>query len=86
MVKLSKHAMKDRENIIAAGLGKKAKTLLDVIKKDPFAEPPPYEKLMGNLRGFYSRRINIKHRLVYTVHEDERVVAVRSLWTHYQER
>lgn len=83
-VKLSKQALKDREKIRMAGLGPKAKALLDLLKENPFAVPPPYEKLVGNLSGYYSRRINIHHRLVYSVREDEKTVVVVRLWTHYE--
>lgn len=83
-VLLSAKAQKDREKLINAGLSKKAKNLIEVLKVNPFQNPPPYEKLCSNLNGFYSRRINIKHRLVYTVHEAEKTVVVRSLWSHYE--
>lgn len=83
-VKLTKRANKDREKLIAAGLGKKAKALIDILKENPYQNPPPYEKLVGNLSGYYSRRLNIQHRLVYSVHEAEKTVVVRSLWTHYE--
>lgn len=83
-VKLSKRADKDREKLISVGLSKKAKELIDIISENPYQNPPPYEKLVGNLQGFYSRRINIKHRIIYTVHEEELIVVVRSLWTHYE--
>lgn len=83
-VKLSKRADKDREKLISVGLSKKAKELIDIISGNPYQNPPPYEKLVGNLQGFYSRRINIKHRIIYTVHEEELIVVVRSLWTHYE--
>jgi toxin YoeB len=62
---------------------KKAKELLIIISEDPFADPPPFEALVGDLKGAYSRRINIQHRLVYEVLEDEKVVKVLRLWTHY---
>ena len=83
-VKLSKKAMKDREKIIRAGFTNKVKTLLQVLKENPYQNPPPYEKLVGDMRGFYSRRINVQHRLVYQVHEDEKIVAILSMWTHYE--
>lgn len=84
VVKLSKMAEKDREKIIRGNLSKKAKELIDIIAEDPYGSPPSYEKLRGDLTGFYSRRINIQHRLVYTVHEIEKIVVVRSMWTHYE--
>lgn len=78
-VRLSNRALKDRNKIISSGLGKKVKNLILVLEKNPFQTPPPYEKLVGDLKDFYSRRINIQHRLVYTVHKDEKVVVIRSL-------
>lgn len=83
-VKLSKRASKEREKLIQTGLSKKAKELIDIIAMNPYQIPPPYEKLVGDLNGFYSRRINIQHRLVYTVHEEEKTVVIRSMWTHYE--
>lgn len=83
-VKLSKKALKDREKLASAGLLKRAKALIDILAENPFKNPPPYEKLVGDLNGFYSRRLNAKHRLVYTVHQSEKIVVVRSLWTHYE--
>lgn len=62
----------------------KAKSLVDILKENPWQNPPPYEKLVGDLNGFYSRRINVQHRLVYKVYEDEKVVAIYSMWTHYE--
>lgn len=83
-VKLSKRAMKDRDKLSGAGLLSKTKKLLDIVAGNPYQNPPPYEKLCGDFAQFYSRRINIQHRLVYTVHEVERIVAVRSMWSHYE--
>ena len=80
----SRQAQKDANKLVAAGLKEKAQLLLDVLKSDPFQNPPPYEKLVGDLAGAYSRRINIQHRLVYQVLEKERVVKVLRLWTHYE--
>jgi toxin YoeB len=80
----SRQAQKDANKLVAAGLKEKAQNLLDVLKADPFQNPPPYEKLVGDLAGAYSRRINIQHRLVYQVLEKERVVKVLRLWTHYE--
>lgn len=77
--------MKDIPKLKSAGLSIKAKALVDLIKEDPFATPPSYEKLVGDLKGLYSRRINIKHRLVYQVYEDEKVIKIISLWTHYDQ-
>ncbi len=81
----SKSALKDAKNLTSANLDKKAKELIEIIKKDPFKNPPPYEKLVGNLSGAYSRRINIQHRLVYEVREDDKVVRILRMWSHYGE-
>ena len=81
----SKQALKDAKNLTAANLDKKAKELIDVIKKNPLQNPPPYEKLVGNLSGSYSRRINIKHRIVYEVRESDKVVRILRMWSHYGE-
>lgn len=83
-VKLSRQAVKDHKKLLQSGLSAKAKDLINILKINPYQTPPPYEKLVGNLNGYYSRRINIQHRLVYTVHESEKIVAVRSLWSHYE--
>lgn len=80
----SKHAQKDARKLAAAGLKAKALELLAVLAADPFQNPPPYEKLVGDLAGAYSRRINIQHRLVYQVFPEERVVRVLRMWTHYE--
>lgn len=80
----SKHAQKDAKKLAVAGLKDKAKELLAVLAADPFQNPPPYEKLVGDLAGTYSRRINIQHRLVYEVFEEERVVRVLRMWSHYE--
>ncbi len=81
----SKQALKDAKNLSGAKLDKKAKDLIEIIKKDPFQKPPPYEKLIGNLNGAYSRRINIQRRLVYEVREEDKVIRVLRMWTHYGE-
>lgn len=80
----TKQAQKDAQKLAAAGLKPKAKLLLDVLAKNPFQNPPPYEKLVGDLAGAYSRRINIKHRLVYQVLEEIGTVKVLRMWTHYE--
>jgi toxin YoeB len=80
----SKHAQKDAKKLAAAGLKARAAQLLAVLTADPFQNPPPYEKLIGDLSGAYSRRINIQHRLVYEVFPQERVVRVLRMWTHYE--
>jgi len=79
----TKKAANDIPNLKAAKLEKKAKALIDLIRGNPYQTPPPYEKLQGDLHGAYSRRINIKHRLVYEVMEDEQTVKIISLRTHY---
>ena len=79
----TKQAQKDAKKLASSGLKNKAKSLLDVIRKDPYRNPPPCEKLVGDLSGAYSRRINIQHRLVYQIYEKEHTVKVIRLWTHY---
>ena len=83
-VVFAKHAVKDARKISAAGLKEKAQSLLDVLRHDPFQNPPPFEKLVGDLEGAYSRRINIQHRLVYEVFKAERTVRILRMWTHYE--
>jgi len=80
----TKHAQKDAQKLLSAGLKDKAQTLLIVLRENPFQNPPPYEKLVGDLSGAYSRRINIQRRLVYQVLEDDKVVKVLRMWSHYQ--
>ena len=80
----TKHAQTDAKKLASVGLKAKAELLLDILQEDPFQNPPPYEKLIGDLAGAYSRRINIQHRLVYQVLQSERVVKVLRLWTHYE--
>ena len=80
----TKQAQKDAQKLAAAGLKPKAKLLLDILAENPFQNPPPYEKLVGDLAGAYSRRINIKHRLVYQVLEEIGTVKVLRMWTHYE--
>ena len=80
----AKLAHKDASKLAASGLKAKAQQLLDVLKTNPFQNPPPYEKLVGNLNGAYSRRINIQHRLVYQVIESEQLVRVLRMWSHYE--
>lgn len=79
----TKQAQKDAKNLASSGLKNKAKSLLDIIQKDPYQNPPPYEKPVGDLSGAYSRRINIQHRLVYQLYEKEKIIKVIRLWTHY---
>lgn len=80
----TKNAAKDISNLKAANLSNKAQNLIELIKENPFQNPPPYEKLLGNLSGLYSRRINIQHRLVYEVMEDIKTVKIISMWSHYE--
>lgn len=83
-VVFARHAQKDAKKLAAAGLKSKAQELLAVLATDPFQNPPSYEKLVGDLAGAYSRRINIQHRLVYEVFSEERVVRVLRMWSHYE--
>lgn len=83
-VVFTKQAQKDARNLASAGLKNKAQALLAVIAEDPLQNPPPYEKLVGDLAGTYSRRINIQHRLVYEVLPSEHIVKVLRMWTHYE--
>lgn len=80
----TKQAQKDSKKLASSGLKPKAQELLALIAEDPYCKPPPFEKLIGDLAGAYSRRINIQHRLVYQVLEDERMVKVLRLWSHYE--
>ncbi len=80
----TKQAQKDAKKLTAAGLKKKAEKLLGILREDPFRTPPPYEKLVGDLSGAYSRRINIHHRLVYQIYKKEQTVKVLRMWTHYE--
>ena len=83
-IRYTKQAQKDALRLASAGLKAKTQALLELLAEDPFRSPPRYEKLVGDLRGAYSRRINIQHRLVYQVIEDERQVKVLRMWTHYE--
>lgn len=80
----TKTALKDVAKLKAVRLDNNAKALIEIIKNNPYQIPPPYEKLLGSLSGLYSRRINIKHRLVYEVYESEGVIKILSLWSHYE--
>ena len=80
----TKQAQRDAKKLTTAGLRTKAEALLAIVAENPFQNPPPYEKLVGDLAGAYSRRINIQHRLVYQVLEREHVVKILRLWTHYE--
>jgi Txe/YoeB family toxin of toxin-antitoxin system len=79
----TKHALKDMQKLKSAHLDEKAKNLIAIIRETPFCPMPPYEKLVGDLQGVPSRRINIKHRLVYQVFEKEKIVKIISMWSHY---
>ena len=83
VVKFSKNAEREKKLLKAAGLEAKAKKLLNLLTIDPFQNPPSYEKLVGDLSGYYSRRINIHHRLVYKVYKETKTVVVHSMWSHY---
>jgi toxin YoeB len=80
----TRQAQRDAKKLAASGLRPKAETLLEILARDPFADPPPFEKLLGDLSGAYSRRINIQHRLVYQVLPDIKTVKILRLWTHYE--
>ena len=80
----TKQSQKDAKNLTSAGLQSKAKQLLAVLTENPYQNPPPYEKLLGDLAGAYSRRINIQHRLVYQVFNDIQTVKILRMWTHYE--
>jgi toxin YoeB len=80
----TRQAQKDARKLSTAGLKQKAQIILDILKNDPFQTPPQYEKLVGDLTGAYSRRVNIQHRIVYQILEDEKAVKVLRMWTHYE--
>ncbi|WP_420641444.1 Txe/YoeB family addiction module toxin [Candidatus Leptofilum sp.] len=80
----TKQAKKDAKKVARAGLRPKAEELLDILRRNPYQTPPRYEKLIGDLSGAYSRRINIQHRLVYQLYEDEKTVKILRMWTHYE--
>ena len=80
----TKLAKKDAKKIVQSGLKPQANRLLDLLRKDPYRNPPPYEKLIGDLSGAYSRRINIQHRLIYQILEDINTVKIIRMWTHYE--
>ena len=82
-VVFAKQALKDAKKVAASGLKPKAQDLLVLLATDPFQNPPPFEKLVGDLIGAYSRRLNIQHRMVYEVFNEERIVRVLRMWTHY---
>jgi toxin YoeB len=83
-VLFTKQARKDAGKLSDAGLRSKAEALLEILLENPYQTPPPYEKLIGDLKGAYSRRTNIQHRLVYQILEDEKAIKVIRMWTHYE--
>ena len=83
-LRYSKRARRDAELLYRAGMGDKTAKLLEILAENPFSNPPPYEKLSGEFRDKFSRRINRKHRLIYEVFKDERIVNVLQMWTHYE--
>ena len=80
----TKQAQKDAKKLSSAGLKDKAQKVLDIVQVNPYQNPPPYEKLIGDLAGAYSRRINIQQRVVYQVYEEEKAIKIIRLWTHYE--
>ena len=80
----TRQAQKDAKKLAQSGLKRNASKILEIIKEDPFRSPPSHEKLLGDLAGAYSRRINIQHRIVYQVHEKEKIVKVIRMWTNYK--
>lgn len=84
LIVFTKQAQKDAKKLSSAGLRPKAEMLIEVLRENPFMTPPPYEKLLGDLSGAYSRRINIQHRLAYQVLEAEKTVKIIRMWTHYE--
>ena len=83
-VVFTRQAQKDAKKLAASGLRSKAEKLLELLRENPYKTPPAYEKLLGDLAGAYSRRINIRHRLVYQILDDEKIVKVIRMWTHYE--
>ena len=83
-VVFTKQAQKDAKKLSAAGLRPKAEKLIEILHENPYRTPPPFEKLLGDLAGAFSRRINIQHRLIYQILDNEKVVKVISIWTHYE--
>lgn len=79
-----KQVIKDIQKLKSVGLSDKAKNLIDIIKINPFQNPPPFEKLVGDLQGAYSRRINIQHRLIYQIYETKKIIKIISVWSHYE--
>ncbi len=80
----TEQAQKDAKKLVASGLKAKAEAIIQILRKNPYQVPPPFEKLVGDLAGAYSRRINIRHRLIYQILNDEKVVKIIRMWTHYE--
>lgn len=83
-IEYRKKIVKDLDKLKNSGLDNKVKNLINILRENPYQNPPPFEKLIGDLDGTYSRRINIQHRLVYQVLEDNKIVRILSLWSHYE--
>ncbi len=83
-IEYHKKVLKEIEKLKQNNLSKKAQMLIEIIKENPYQKPPPYEKLQGDLQNLYSRRINIQHRLVYEVKEDQKIIRIISMWSHYE--
>ena len=83
-VVFTKQAQKDAKKLSSAGLRPKAEEMIEILRENPYQTPPPFEKLLGDLSGAFSRRINIQHRIVYQILDDEKIVKVIRLWTHYE--
>lgn len=83
-IRFSKRAVKDARKISSAGLKDKTSDLLEILKSDPYQNPPSFEKLVGDLHGTYSRRISLQHRLVYEIFPEQKIVRILRLWTHYE--
>ena len=83
-VVFTKQAQKDAKKLSSAGLRPKAEKLIEILRENPYQTPPPFEKLLGDLSGAFSRRINIQHRLIYQIIDDEKVVKIIRMWTHYE--
>ena len=80
----TKHAQKDAKKLSGSGLKSKAEEIIEILKQNPYQTPPPYEKLVGDLSGAYSRRLNIQHRIVYQILNDDKIVKIIRMWTHYE--
>lgn len=83
-VVFTRQAQKDAKKLSSSGLKSKAEEIIEILRQDPYQTPPPYEKLIGDLSGAFSRRLNIQHRIVYQIYNDEKIVKVIRMWTHYE--